>query len=224
MTPMRGSTTSMTVRCEDAFRAGAGFALVAAIWLSACGQSADRSRDDAEKRHGQERHGSTSAGKTRQTRTENRRRSVAAAHRDETVRTTNSGVVVAEPAAPKATATRPESNCGRQKLGAKNNQQGATILIPPAPGIRARRAGPHVVEVVWRFGRLPARCRPTRLRFAVDVSDDGLPGRQTVTKVSGRYGTKRLRVPSDLGGADVVRAEALTAKTSQSRTASVVIQ
>jgi hypothetical protein len=132
------------------------------------------------------------------------------------------GVVVTTPPSPTSTETPAPASCGRQRVLVAGGEK--KVTTPPRPGIQALRVNPQTVLVRWRFSALPGACRPARLRLTVDVSDDILPGKQTVFKISNAHGEKALPVPADLAAADVLHASALDTKGRQSPTASVAIR
>jgi hypothetical protein len=136
--------------------------------------------------------------------------------------TTRSGVVVVTPPRPRPTRSRPGSRCGRIVIERPGTTR--TAYLPPKPGIRARRVSREAVQVSWRFLTLPRACRPTHLRLIVDVSNDILPGRQTVVPIRRSKGVTRLSIPRDLAGADSIHAVAVSRERLPAPNVSVAIQ
>ena len=135
---------------------------------------------------------------------------------------TKSGVVVATPPAPQTKYVPPSGSCTAQAIVTREGKRERTA--PPTPSLQGRRLTERKVLAQWRFRRLPTQCRPHWLRLAVDVSDDILPGRQQLIRVSDAAGEARVTLPPDLARADTLRASVLDAHGTQSPTISVRIR
>ena len=134
--------------------------------------------------------------------------------------TTKSGAIVILPPRPTATVTTPDRRCEARRQ--QNKRQGPR-LFPPAPGLRARRAGSEVI-IAYRFARVDRRCRPSSLQVNADVTDDRLPPTGKLVVVRRRRGVIRLPLPPDLRRADAVSATARTQDGRPSRATTVLIR
>ncbi len=135
---------------------------------------------------------------------------------------TKSGAVILLPPKPTQTATAPQRGCQRTRF--EGGGRDRIRLLPPAPGVSARRVGPAKVLVVYRFGAVEPRCRPASLELTVDVNDDRFAGDGTVVRVRLPRGEIPLSLPEHVAGADVLRATARTEAGLPSRVAIVLIR
>jgi hypothetical protein len=121
------------------------------------------------------------------------------------VRTLPNGTVIYVPSAPAETVVEPADECGetevRQVDGARE-----TVTVPPAPGVRAERAG-QTVTVTLSPGRPPSECRPTFARVGADRRDDPHPAVWETVRLRGAE-TRRVTIdlPPQIAGADTVLA------------------
>ena len=127
------------------------------------------------------------------------------------------GRVIRRPFSPSPTQTRPSRACTQLRLTGRGGRKAGVVTAPPAPGARARRIGDRAVVVTYRFRSLPADCRPARLHFVVDVSNDDLPGYSIVVAVTRTSGRQRLRLPATHRNADTVLVSAVDGKGLSSR-------
>lgn len=121
----------------------------------------------------------------------------------------------------------PSRTCERELATFHDGSEPArrTIVVPPAPGLRAVAVTRRVTRLEWSFEDLPADCRPVTL--AVSVVARGRRGATPTTqrvKVHGRAGTVDVEYPKFLPPPNVAVASAYSLDGRRSRTVSVAIR
>lgn len=133
--------------------------------------------------------------------------------------TTEGGGMVGLLELPTITEAEPSPTCERAQVAG-----GGTIVIPPAPGLKADAVSERTIRLEWSFDELPDDCRPVRLNVAVNA--DGSP-RATPTveevEVNGTDGSVELTYPDFLPPPDVARAASYSEGGPSSRTTRVLI-
>jgi hypothetical protein len=141
--------------------------------------------------------------------------------------TTASGAVVRRPVKPQEYEVAASASCERTVATFHDGREPAqdTIVIPPAPGLRAEAISERTVRVSWWFERLPDDCRPAIILIAVIANDatDALPWMEEVS-VTAPEGTALPTYPEFAPAPpDVATASAYTADGLRSRTVRVLI-
>lgn len=108
-------------------------------------------------------------------------------------RTLPDGTVIYPAPAPTNRQVPASNGCSRSQV---RLQDGQTEIrsVPPAPGLRAKYAGPRKVEVFVTPGKPPERCRPDFVNILVDYSRDSYPPIARTVRLRGDR-TMRLIVP-----------------------------
>jgi hypothetical protein len=141
--------------------------------------------------------------------------------------TTASGAIVRRPVKPTAYEIEPSPTCEAAMATFHDGSKPAkrAIVIPPAPGLRARAVSERDVLIEWSFRSLPSDCRPDFVSLSVVANDD--PAATPTTEqfeIDGESGSARLSYPEFLPPPDVAHASASTDAGRRSRTMSVLIR
>lgn len=138
-----------------------------------------------------------------------------------TVRTP-SGAVVTLPAPPASEVVPAGRRC--TPLGPNVPPQLRGEMVPPSPGLTARRLGGERVEVRYELPQVPDACTPTRILVSVDVNSSPAPAWTQNFPIRGGSGAVVVAVPDGFGQPDVAIASVFTNRGVRSSTATVRIR
>jgi hypothetical protein len=141
--------------------------------------------------------------------------------------TTANGAVVRRPVKPTVYEAASSASCERTLATFHDGSRPPRrpVVIPPAPGLRARALSEREILIEWSFRDLPADCRPDSALLAIVANDD--PGATPTTRrvaVADDSGSARVTYPDFLPPPDVAHASASTGEGLSSRTVSVLIR
>jgi hypothetical protein len=141
--------------------------------------------------------------------------------------TTPGGAVVQRPVKPSRHEVAPSPTCERVMATFHDGRAPAKrpLVVPPAPGLRARAISDREVRLEWSFRTLPQACRPAAVLLSVIANDDvrATPTNRQVL-VAERMGATRISYPDFLAPPDVAMASALMRDGRRSRTVRVLIR
>src|SRR5688572_2530761 len=88
--------------------------------------------------------------------------------------TTANGAVVRRPVKPTVYEAASSASCERTlaTFHARSRPPGRPVVIPPAPGLRARALSEREILIEWSFRDLRADCRPESALLAIVANDD----------------------------------------------------
>jgi hypothetical protein len=140
--------------------------------------------------------------------------------------TTPSGAVVQRPVKPSRREIDPSPTCERIIATSHDPEAPAkqTIVVPPAPGLRAVAVTDREVRLEWSFRSLPQACRPEGVLLSVIANDDirATPTNKEV-EVATTTGGIEIAYPDFLSPPDVAMASAYMSDRRRSRTVRVLI-
>jgi hypothetical protein len=140
--------------------------------------------------------------------------------------TSPSGAVVQLPALPTSYAVSPSPTCEREIATFHDGSQPTRrpVVIPPAPGLRARALTKRTTRLEWSFRGLPDHCRPVQILLSVVAGRDTRATPTTVAvPIHGLAGSHEITYAELLPRPDVARASAFSRDGHRSRTVSVLI-
>jgi hypothetical protein len=122
---------------------------------------------------------------------------------------------------PTSTEAEPSPTCERMAVAGG----GRTIVVPPAPGLKAVAVTERTIRLEWSFEQLPEDCRPVTLLLAVNA-DSSATATPTVEEleIDGTSGSFELTYPDFLAPPDVARAAVYSEQGMSSRTTRVLIE
>jgi len=122
-----------------------------------------------------------------------------------------SGAVVQMPLKPSSYVATPSPSCERDILIHSNGSR-SWMVVPPAPGLRARALSARRVKLSWWFTSRPGDCRPARVELLIDANDvPGSSPRGMTVPVVGDSGSSTLTYPNFLPPPDVALAYSYSA-------------
>lgn len=141
--------------------------------------------------------------------------------------TSPSGAVVQLPGLPTTYEASPSPTCERAIATSHDGSQPTqrSVVIPPAPGLRAHAVTKHATRLDWSFRDLPDDCRPVRILLSVVAGRDTRATPTTVAvPIHGPAGSHEITYAEFLPPPDVARASAFSREGYRSRTVSVLIR
>jgi len=135
--------------------------------------------------------------------------------------TTEGGGLVLLPAKPRARATEPSEGCVRGRVVGPRGP--TTALLPPKPGLRAKRVGETLIVTYELPGGLN-NCRPWTLRLTIASSNGRNLSITRPYRLRVLRGSQRVRVPAYFDDPpDIVHGSTATRDDLRSPVASVSI-
>jgi hypothetical protein len=137
--------------------------------------------------------------------------------------TTPGGGSVRYAAVPAEPEAEPSPTCERVQATFHDGSRPVRrpIVVPPAPGLRARAVAPRRTRLEWWFDELPRDCRPSGVLFSVTTTG-GTPTNLLVA-VTAAKGSAIIEYPDFLPVPETALASAHTVTGRRSRTVRVAI-